>query len=61
LEVVPPVIVAVESLTRSSSGSGVEQLELEVSETLGESLSKVHAWYFGDSDLGKLDQDLAKE
>jgi hypothetical protein len=66
LEVVPPIAVAVKSLTRLSPvESGVRQLvidlELEVSEALGESLSEVCAQYFGDSNMGERDWDLAEE
>jgi hypothetical protein len=60
---VAPSVVQVEELTRSLSGNSVVErvtveLELEVSEVLGMSLSKVCARYFGDSDVG---EDLVEE
>jgi hypothetical protein len=56
VEVVPPVIVAVDSLTRLSSGSGA--LEVEVSKASGISLSKVHDLYFGGIDKVRRDRIL---
>jgi hypothetical protein len=65
LEVVPPIVVTVDSLTRSSSDVGVQrsvvELDVEVSEALGMSLSKVQAQYFEGSDEGELDQVLTEE
>jgi hypothetical protein len=53
VEVVPPIIVAVNSLTRSSSGDGA--LEAEVSEALGISLPEVHGLYFRGIDEVRMD------
>jgi hypothetical protein len=44
LEVVPPAMVPINELTRSSSG----ELSVPVSEALGISLSEVHDMYFGN-------------
>jgi hypothetical protein len=58
LEVVPPILVPVDSLTISSSDSGA--LELEVSEALGISLSEVHDLYFGGIDKVRRDRIIGE-
>jgi hypothetical protein len=59
LEVVPPIVVAAESLTRLSSD--IETLELEVSEVLDLSLSEVCTRYFEGSNESEVDQVVAEE
>jgi hypothetical protein len=54
LEVVPPVIVPVEELTRSSPSESL--LPEAVSEALGISLSKVLNLYFGELDKVRRDR-----
>jgi hypothetical protein len=56
--VLPSEVVSLVDLTRMSSddeevGNLMEDPELGVSKDLGISLSKVHAWYFQDSDEGE--------
>jgi hypothetical protein len=59
---VVPLVVPVEQLTRSASASiGASDIALNISHTLGESLSVVQAQYFGDNDVGKLEGILADE
>jgi hypothetical protein len=58
LEVVHPVLVPMDSLTIPSSDSGV--LELEVSKTLGISLSKVCDLYFGGIDKVRRDRIIGE-
>jgi hypothetical protein len=58
---VPPVAVVVDSLTRSLSDIEVQELDVEVSEVLGISLSEVQAQYFESSDEGEVDWILTEE
>jgi hypothetical protein len=60
-DVVPPIAVAVDSLTRLLSDIGVQELNIEVSEAFGISLSKVQAQYFESSDEGEVDHMLTEE
>jgi hypothetical protein len=51
-----------EELTRSESESvGASDIALEISHALGESLSVVQAWCFGDNDVGAVEGILAEE
>jgi hypothetical protein len=58
-EVVPLVVPVDELMQSEPVSSMVSDVALEISDTLGESLSIIHDWYFRDSD--EVDRDLAEE
>jgi hypothetical protein len=62
---VPSAVVTVETLTRSSSGTGIERsvvgLDVEVSEASGVSLSEVRAQYLEGIGEEKVDQIMDEE
>jgi hypothetical protein len=59
VEVVPPIVVLVDELTRSSSGVG--DLSVAVSDALGVGLSKVRDCYFRGSDEVEVDHNMVEE
>jgi hypothetical protein len=60
-EVVPLIVPVGELMQSEPVSSRASDIAVEISNTLGESLSEIWAQYFRDSDVGDIDWDLAKE